>query len=303
MISAVIHTYNEEKNIARCLSSLKWVDEIVVIDMGSIDKTSEIVSEFGAKMFQYPHTGFVEPARNFGIEKAKGNWIIIVDADEEIPAKLAKFLKVASNNDNFDYYRIPRQNYIFGKWVKHAGWWPDYQIRFFRKGQVIWSDKIHGIPLTKGNGQDIEASDDLSIIHNNYQTIEQFIGRLNRYTSVSAKELFISNQRFSVDQLFQVPAREFVNRYFVWEGYKDGIHGLALSLLQSFSELTTYLKLWDLENFKEKKVTTAEIDKHISSEYKIMQYWLIQTLLKEHMNPLKMLFLKVKRKIGSLLYA
>ncbi len=303
MISAVVHTYNEEKNIARCLSSLKWVDEIIVIDMGSSDKTCDIVSEFQARVFQHPHTGFVEPARNFGLQKAKGDWIIIVDADEEIPAKLANFLRGSSNNDNYDYYRIPRQNYIFGKWIKHTGWWPDYQIRFFRKGKVTWSDKIHGIPITCGKGQDIEAIDDLSIIHNNYQSIEQYIGRLNRYTSVSAKELFLTNNRFSIDQLFQIPTREFVNRYFVWEGYKDGIHGLALSFLQSFSELVTYLKLWDLENFKEKKITLTEIDKNISSDYKIKQYWLIQTLLKEPVGIFKMFFLKIKRKIGSLLYA
>lgn len=303
MISAVVHTYNEEKNIARCLSSLKWVDEIVVIDMGSNDTTCDIAEEFHARIYNHPHTGFVEPARNFGLEKAKGDWLVIVDADEEIPVKLANFLKIAAASNDFDYYRIPRKNYIFSKWIRHTGWWPDYQTRFFRKGYVNWSDKIHGIPLTKGKGQDIEPIEDLGILHHNYQSVEQYITRLNRYTSVSAKELFLSNNHFSVDQLFQIPAREFVNRYFVREGYKDGIHGLALSFLQSMSELITYLKLWDLENFKERKIELADIDKNLNTEFGLKQYWLINAIMHQPMNMIEKLFLKIRRKIQKLFYA
>src|SRR4030042_2249641 len=185
MISAVVHTFNEEKNIERCLSSLSWTDEIVLIDMGSKDRTCEIAKNYKVKIFQHPWTGFVEPARNFGLSKAKGEWIFILDADEEVPHDLAKFLLSESRNPSGDYYRISRKNIIFGKWIKHAGWWPDYQIRFFRKGKVSWIEKIHGIPLTKGHGVDMEPKERTSITHYNYQTLIQYIERMNRYSSVT----------------------------------------------------------------------------------------------------------------------
>lgn len=297
MISAIVHTHNEEKNIARCLSSLTFVDEIVLIDMDSTDRTCKIAKEYNAKIFTHPYTGFVEPARNFGIGKAGGDWILIVDADEEIPKTLSHFLRLEVKTAAADFYRIPRQNIIFGKTIKHAGWWPDYQIRFFRKGRVSWTEKIHGIPLTKGAGFDLEPYEDLSILHYNYQSLEQFLERLNRYTSISAKELFLGNERFKVSQLFTASTREFITRYFTWEGYKDGVHGLALSFLQSFSELVTYLKLWELENFKEEKIHLSSVEKLLKEEQRHKNYWVYNALLNQPHNFLEDLLWKLKRKL------
>lgn len=296
MISAIVHTYNEEKNIERCLSSLSWVDEIVVIDMGSTDKTREKASNFKVKFYSHPYTGFVEPARNFGIEKARGSWILIVDADEEIPRKLADYL-ITRTREAGDYFRIPRKNIIFGKWIRYTGWWPDCQIRFFKKGKVQWTDKIHGVPLTKGVGFDIKPEEDLSIIHYNYQTLEQFIDRLNRYTSVSAKELFLNNARFKLEDLFRIPMREFVNRFFLGEGYRDGLHGLALSFLQAISEAVVYLKLWELENFKEKSVSYSEIKKLADHSYHEYKYWHVTKRIEESKNIVEKALLKFKRKL------
>lgn len=297
MISAVVHTYNEEKNIEKCLASLSWVNEIIVIDMGSTDKTCQIAKDYKSKIYQHPYTGFVEPARNFGILKTSGDWIIIVDADEEIPKTLAKYLTLEIQKPSADYYRIARKNIIFGKWIKHAGWWPDYQVRFFKKGSVSWTEKIHGIPLTRGTGTDVESSDDLNIVHHNYQTIEQYLTRLNRYSNISAKELYLSNQRFTSDLLFKKPLQEFINRFFVWEGYKDNIHGLALALLQSLAELATCLKLWELESFREEKLSLEQIDKSVTQGYKQNKYWLTAKLLKQSQNPIYSLIIRLKRKL------
>jgi len=303
MISAVVHTYNEEKNIGRCLSSLTFVDEIVVIDMGSTDKTCQIAASYKAKIYPHPYTGFVEPARNFGISKAKGGWILIVDADEEIPRTLANYLlgipiRTTRQSPRFDYFRIPRKNLVFGKWIRHTGWYPDYQIRFFKKGMVSWTEKIHGVPETKGKGSDLKAEEPLSIIHYNYQSLEQFLERLNRYTNIAAKEMFLNNIHFQVNNLFKKPVKEFINRYFVWEGYRDGLHGLALSLLQSFSEMVTYLKLWELEKFKEEKVTLADIDKMLTVEYRLKKFHLTETELKKEESGWRKLILKLKRKLA-----
>jgi len=297
MICAVVHTYNEEANIARCLSSLSWVDEIVLIDMGSTDKTLKIAKDYQAKTYAHPYTGFVEPARNFGIAKAKGDWIIIIDADEEIPASLALFLAKETKFCKTDFFRIPRKNLIFNKWIRHTGWWPDYQIRFFRKGAVSWTEKIHGIPLTKGTGIDLDPNEDFSIVHYNYQSIEQYLLRLNRYSAISAKELFLANKKFSYKDLFEKPLKEFINRFFLWQGYKDGIHGLGLSLLQSFSELVVYLKLWELEKYKEQKIVKQEIQNEFLKANKELNYWFTDLLLKDSKNEIARFILKFKRKL------
>lgn len=299
MISAVVHTYNEEKNIERCLTSLNWVDEIILIDMGSTDKTTEIARRFKVKIFKHSFTGFVEPARNFGIKHARGNWILIVDADEEIPISLAKFLTIEADNNSGEYYRIARKNIIFGKWIRHAGWWPDYQVRFFQKRAVSWTENIHGIPITRGQGIDVEINPDLSIIHYHYQNLEQYLERLNRYTTITAKELFLQNRKFQPALLFEKPTAEFINRYFVWEGYKEGVYGLALSLLQSLSELLVYLKLWELEGFSQSKINIAEIERLEAKSEKMKKYWYADTRLRQQNNLLEEAFLRLKRKIAS----
>jgi len=298
MITAVVHTYNEEKNIARCLSSLFWVDEIVLVDMGSTDDTLKIVSEYKVKVFNHPFTGFVEPARNFAQKKAQGDWIMIVDADEEIPRTLAGFLLKFASEGKYDYLRIPRKNYIFDRWIKNSGWWPDYQIRFFKKNSVRWTDKIHSVPLTRGEGHDLELREELSIVHHNYQSIAQFLERLNRYSDIRAKELFVANGKFRYEYLFEKPVKEFVRRFIVWGGYKDGLHGLALSLLQAFSELAIYLKLWELYDFFPARLSLKDVFLSIRKEYKMITFHFSQELIGKTKNNLLSLLMRVKRKLG-----
>ncbi len=114
------------------VSVKKLASEIVVVDMHSDDDTQKIAKKLGAKVFTHKRTGYVEPARNFAIGKATGEWILILDTDEKVSKILADRLKQISADDNSaDYYRLPRKNIIFGKWIKHSRWWPDYNIRFF----------------------------------------------------------------------------------------------------------------------------------------------------------------------------
>lgn len=299
MISAVVHTYNEENNIERCLSSLIWTDEIVLVDMGSTDRTLEKARKFPVRIFNHVHTGFVEPARNFGIGKAHGDYILIIDADEEIPTLLAKKLSRITVEKRYDYYRLPRKNIIFGKWFKHSGWWPDYQTRFFRKNFVIWTDKLHGIPLTKGEGTDLEEKEDESIIHYNYQSIDQFINRLNRYSSITAKDLYVNNRKITATDLIKVPLQEFVKRFFMLEGYKDGIHGLSMSILQSFSELVVLIKLWELYGFKPEKILLKDFKIIQKKEIRTKEYWLYHELLKSPHNLLEDLVWRIRRKLNQ----
>lgn len=252
-ISAVINTYNEEANIARCLKSVAgFVDEIVVVDMGSTDETEKIVREFTNNFWTHPYVGYVEPARNFAINKASGDWILLLDADEAISPLLGEKLVKLIQRSEYSFFRIPRKNIMFGKWIEHTGWWPDYQIRFFKKGSVIWNDEIHSIPVTHGKGLDLAPDEKNALIHYHYLTLEQYLVRLNRYTTQEATQLVKDAYTFYWSRVLTKPASEFLRRFFVWEGYKDGVHGLVLSLLQGISFLIVELKVWEKAQFETK---------------------------------------------------
>lgn len=244
-VTAVINTYNEEKKLGKCLKSLRWVDEIIVVDMHSTDNTLRIARKFRTKIYMFPFVGYVEPARNFGISKAKNSWVLIVDSDEVIPKSLADKLIAVVNRDKFDYVSIPRKNIIFRKWIKHTGWWPDHKVRFFKKGYVKWKNEIHVPPLCKGKELKLKAKLKLSIIHYNYSSLDQFIGRLNRYTDKHADRLLKESYEFNYQDLIKKPANEFFSRYIRSRGYKDGLHGFILSILMSFYFFVTYTKVWE----------------------------------------------------------
>lgn len=282
-ISVVINTRNEEKNLPRALASTKGLaEEIVVVDMESSDKTWEIAKRAGAKVYLHKPTGYVEPARNFAISKATGDWVLILDADEEISKKLAQILKqIAGDSESVDFYRLPRKNIIFGKWIKHSRWWPDYNIRFFKKGKVAWGEIIHSVPETQGKGLDLKAIEDNAITHHNYESIEQFIDRLNNYTTQHAKLLIKDGYKFSWRDVIAKTTAEFISRYFAGEGYKDGLHGLALAKLQAFSELVLYLKVWQLERFKKVDINVTEAVHEMKTEGFQLHYWQADAMVKE----------------------
>ena len=280
-ISVVINTLNEEKNLPRAIASVRgFADEIVVVDMESDDRTVETAKRLGAKVFSYKKVGCVEPARNYAVSKTKGDYVFILDADEEVPPVLAKKIKqiITSGVAAADYYRIPRKNIIFGKWIRHSRWWPDYNIRFFKKGFVSWNEVIHSVPMTKGKGMDLPDKEEYAIIHNNYFSIEGYLERMNRYSQVQSEEMMKSGYVFSWKDLIDKPLNELLGRYFAGEGYKDGVHGLALSCLQAFSELILYLKIWQKQGFNEQKVSKKELKGQLYKALKDVKWWIRKEL-------------------------
>lgn len=281
-ISVVINTLNEEKNISRAISSVKsFADEIVVVDMESRDNTREIAKKLGAKIFTHKKVGYVEPTRNFAISKAVNPWILILDADEEVLPPLVTQIQKILKEPKADYFRIPRKNIIFGKWIKHARWWPDMNIRLFKKGHVSWNEVIHAVPMTQGVGGDIEEKEDLAIIHHNYASLEDYIAKMNNYTTQHARIKIDEGYKFSWKDIVVKPTGEFLSRYFYGQGYKDGLHGLALSALQAFSEFTVYLKIWQSEKFSEKDLTLEEVTSLFQTQEKEVHYWEADASVKE----------------------
>jgi len=293
-ISAVITAIaGEEKYLDSCLTSIKgFVDEIVIVDMSQEDEINKIAKKFKAKLYTHEFVNYVEPVRNFGISKANGEWILILDPDEEISSSLAARLTQIIKEENADYVRIPRENIVFGKVLRHSRWWPDYNIRFFKKGKVSWDEVIHSVPMTEGNGIDLEAKNEFAIVHHHYESVEQFVERMNRYTTVQAK-LKSKDYVFNGLDLISKPSGEFLSRYFAGEGYKDGIHGLALSLLQALSELVLYLKIWQMEKFEDKELKINDVIEELNKAKKEFNYWENDTLLKENGG----IFYRIKRKL------
>ncbi len=296
-ISVVINTLNEEANLPRALASIKnFADEIIVVDMESEDATPQLAREAGAKLYSHKKVGYVEPARNFAISKASGDWILILDADEEIKDNLIKKLRELSSHSKAEYYRLPRKNINLGKWIKNSRWWPDYNIRFFKKGTVTWNELIHSVPMTTGKGVDLPAEERFAIVHHNYPTVGKYIERMNRYSDIQAEALKSAGIKFTWSDLFKKPLSEFLSRYFAGEGYRDGVHGLALSLLQAFSELTVYLKLWQAKGFPEQPIGVGDFSGEMKKSIKETKWWMLEAKIKQK-GPVGSLPLKLFRRL------
>lgn len=299
MLSVVITTWNEEKNLPRVIASVDGLaDEIIVVDTQSTDRTVEIAKKLGVKVYTHKYEGIVEPVRNFSISKARGDWILLLDADEEVSPGLAKHIRAAIKENAADYFRVPRYNLIFGKWIRSSHWWPDYVYRLFKKGFVIWDEAIHSIPSTRGQGLDFPQEVDYAIIHHHYENIPQYLERINRYTDHQLAQLLESRVEFSWTLLIEKPLQEFLTQYFSRSGFKDGIHGLALSGLQAFSEFVLYLKLWQSLGFVQKDLRIGEVNSEFDNQKRQYSWWYYQSQI-DSSSPVKKSGLKILRKIST----
>jgi (heptosyl)LPS beta-1,4-glucosyltransferase len=242
--------------------------------MGSTDKTQEVAKKLGTKVFTHKRLDYVEPARNFGVSKATGEWILVLDPDEEISKSLSVSIRKIVENPKADYYRIPRKNIIFGHWMQYSRWWPDYNIRLFKKGMVSWNEIIHAVPMTQGVGSDIEEKEDLAIVHRNYNNVDEYLEKMIRYSKIQSEELIKNKYEFNWTDLISKPVNEFLSRYFAGKGYKDGLHGLALSTLQAFSEFIVYLRIWGKSGYPEKETEKKEIMKVFNKNIHDLNWWI-----------------------------
>ena len=233
MISVAIAALpEEEKKLEGAVTSVKnFADEVVVLQIGK----------------DVPNTPYVETIRNKMIEKCKGDWILILDPDERITESLSIKLKEISNQGMFDAVNIPRKNIFFGHWIAHSNWWPDRQVRFFKKGNVIWDSQIHSYPKVTGKLHNLPAKEEFAIEHYGYDNISEFIGRQNRYSGIEAVNRLEKGERFSLLNFFWWPHREFLVRYIKHLGFLDGFYGFALSFLMAIYKVTVQVKMWEVK--------------------------------------------------------
>jgi len=243
-ISVVIQTHNEENNIEECIKSAQLLtDNILMVDTESSDKTVLIAKKMGVKIFSFPYSRYVEPARQFGMDKIKSKWVFILDADERITEELAKEVKDAIRSDRYSYYGIPRKN-IFGKtrWLKHGGWWPDYQIRLISKSHFqLWPREIHSTPVIKGKRGGLKKP----LIHYFHGDLETMVDKTTVFEDVEAELLFKAGRRASTLIFFRKFLGELYRRLVRNFGFLDGEIGIIETIYQAFSKTITYLYLYE----------------------------------------------------------
>lgn len=239
-LSVVIITRNEERNLTRCLESVKFADEVVVVDSNSEDRTVEIATQFGARVQQVAWKGY-GPAKRAAVEMAHGKWILSVDADEEVSPELATEIKgIISSADPAEGYYLPRRTNFLGRWINHSGWYPDYVLRLFLKARGNFNDAtVHEEVIS--DGRTAYARGELR--HYSYPDLETYFDKFNRYTAMGAEKAMLQGQTTGWFDLLVRPPVSFVKHYITGQGFRDGKEGLIISVLSSVAVFVKYAKL------------------------------------------------------------
>lgn len=241
-LSVLVITRNEEANIQRCLGSVTWADEIVVVDSGSTDRTVELARGFTPKVFVTEWRGFAA-TKAWGLERTSQPWVLWLDADEAVTSELAAEMREAIRSDaDASAYAMPRKSFFLGRFIRHGGWYPGYVTRLFRRDRARISDRlVHEGLRVEGTVRRLRGD----LLHDTYPTLEVAVGKLNRYASLAAEDMLRQGRRAGGLDLLVRPAFRFVQMY-VWRlGFLDGIHGFVLSVLTSGYTFRKYAKLWE----------------------------------------------------------
>jgi len=247
-LSVCIITLNEEANIARTLASVAFAQEIIVVDSGSTDRTVEIAREFGAQVFYEPWAGFAGQ-KNSAIAKCTGDWILSLDADEELSPELQSQIRVLlPSRHNYEAYCIPRRNLFLSRWIKHGGFYPDRKLRLFKRGTAYFENRpVHETMVLTGAYTDL----DCDILHHAYPNLNGYIRQMNHYSTLGA-EIIVAQGKTShswpvfVSNILLRPTWTFIWNYFFRLGFLDGREGLLLHLYHSGYVSWKYAKAWRL---------------------------------------------------------
>jgi glycosyltransferase involved in cell wall biosynthesis len=259
-LSAVIIAINEAELLPGCLGSLSWCDEIVVVvDDRTTDETEAIAKRAGAKTVSRRFDDFASQ-KNYGIEQAKSDWILIMDADERVAPALRAEIQGALTLDAWGY-RIPTKPYVFGVEIKHSGWAPSYQLRLFR-ANGHYSGGVHEQITPQGPVQQLKQP----FIHYNYTDIRHWLDQMNDYTTREASKLHKAGVRFKPSMVVTKPAREFAYRFIKQSGWRDGFMGWVIALLMAAYRLSVVLKLWELDRNVDAMEIYHRLDRELLDE-------------------------------------
>lgn len=240
-IAAMVSTFNEEANIEECLETLKWVDELVLVDSGSQDKTLDIAKRYNPKVVFTPPGNSAE-FRNVGLDVITSDWVLIVDADERVSGELRQEIQqIIDGNPAAIGYYLPRKNLFMRKWIRHCGWYPDYILRLFRNcPEHRFSGLVHESIKLAGKAGHLKNP----LTHYTYSGLEQYLNKFNRYTTLSAEMIYERGRKITLFHLVIRPPLEFVKMFIVKRGFLDGIYGLIISTMSSMYVFVKFAKAW-----------------------------------------------------------
>ncbi len=251
-VSAIIVCFNEEDRIADCLESVRWCDEIVVVDAFSTDRTPDISRRYADRFVQQPWAGY-RNQKAFAHSLATKDWVLLVDADERITAELREEIIDALDHDGQRYagYAVPRLVSFLGRWWWRGGWYPDYGVRLFRRELAVWGGtEPHEQVSVDGPVRRLKHP----LHHFSYRNIADHIRRIDRFTSISSGELKKEGGRWRGSDALLRPMVRFVRCYFIKRGFMDGFAGFYVAVTAAFYVFLKYAKLWELELKEKNKV-------------------------------------------------
>jgi glycosyltransferase involved in cell wall biosynthesis len=236
MLTAIVLTRNEERHLPDCLASLDWAPEVIIFDSGSTDRTLDIARAAGGRVIQREFDSYAGQ-RDAALRAAQTEWVLFVDADERVTPELAQAIRDVLPRPEAGWW-IPRHNYIFGRLTRRAGWYPDYQLRLMRRALAHYdpAHPVHELVLLDGPAGHLDAP----LIHLNYETVPEFIAKQTYYAGYDAKRLAAEGVRAKPHHFLSQPARQFWWRFVTLAGWREGLHGLRLSLLMGWFEFEKY---------------------------------------------------------------
>ncbi len=238
-ISATIITFNEQKNIARAIESLRCCEEVVVVDSGSTDRTAEIASRLGARVVEHPWEGFAKQ-KNVASEAAAHDWILSIDADESLSEALeAEIWQLKKKGPEYDAYTMPRLAQYLGRWILHSGWHPDRKIRLYNRGKGRWvGNYVHESVAVDGRIGHLDAN----LLHYTCDSLSEHLETMNRYTTLAAQQLVAEKVPIGMRHLLLDPPWTFIRNYFLKRGFLDGVEGLAICYMAATYNFVKYAK-------------------------------------------------------------
>lgn len=243
----MVITYNEETNIERCLASLSFADEIVVVDSFSTDRTVELARRFTDKISQREFVGYADQ-KNAAMALASNDWVLVVDADEVVSDQLAAEIRRAVETERYAAYRMPRLSYFGGKAIRHCGWYPDYVVKLMRRSKSSYPDRlVHETPEVDGCVGTLKND----LLHYTYRDLDQFCRKVIAYSRAAAEQKMRDGERFRLSKLVFAPVVTFLKKYIVQQGFRDGLRGLVICVMSQFGVFLRYAMLWEMTIGKE----------------------------------------------------
>jgi (heptosyl)LPS beta-1,4-glucosyltransferase len=248
-ISAIITIIGNPPHALETIRSVKdLADQIVVVDIGMDSSLTSQIEKLEKVEIQKieGHIPYIELIREKTKQFATHDYVLFLDPDEIVSEGLKEIIK--KELTTYDYFSIPRKNIIFEKWIQNSRWWPDYQIRLFKKDALTWPVEIHSQPVVTGKKLEIEATEENALIHYNYANLDEYLEKMVRYAKAEAHDLK-KQGNFTLKQATQKALSEFIGRYFANNGYKDGMHGFVLSFLQMLYYFLVYFYMWESDKY------------------------------------------------------